>query len=448
MAKQRPLYRCSSCGHEEPKWLGRCPECGEWNTLEAAQPAASAAAARGHASIPLSRIEAVREARFDSGVEEINRVLGGGIMRGSSVLVGGEPGIGKSTLMLQVAAGARVSGSVLYVSGEESPGQLKLRAERLGLSSTQLEILADSDLASVMTVLEKVKPVLVVVDSVQTLTSPEIGAVPGTVNQLKYCCAELVDWGREHSSAVFLVAHVTKEGTIAGPKILEHMVDTVLYFDQTSSELRVLRGTKNRFGSIDEIGLFTMEERGLVQISDPSSLFMVRRSGELPPGIAVAPIYEGSRVLLVEIQSLVVPAKGAISRVFSDRVDSGRVSRVAAVLEKHVNLRFSDQDIYVNVAGGIRLAEVGVEAPLAVALYSARTGRPVPPHTAIAGELSLAGEIRPVAHLRRRIKAATDMGFTRFVGPAGTRFGEEPAEGLIKAASIREGIAAVFEPPV
>lgn len=449
MAKQKPLYRCGSCGHEEPRWLGRCPECGEWNTLAQVSAVETRdSRVKGspeRASLPLDRIEPAAESRFDSGIDEMNRVLGGGIMRGSSVLVGGEPGIGKSTLMLEVAAKLKVAGAVLYVSGEESAGQLKLRAERLGLSSSRLEVLAASDLQTVTDVLDRVKPVVFVIDSIQTLLSHELGAVPGTVNQLKYCCAELVDWARNHSSAVFLIAHVTKEGVIAGPKVLEHMVDTVLYFDQSESELRVLRATKNRFGSIDEIGIFAMEERGLTQISDPSSLFLVRRAGALPAGIAVAPIYEGSRVLLVEIQSLVVPAKGAISRVFSDRIDSGRVSRVAAVLEKHIGLRFSDQDIYVNVAGGIRLGEVGVEAPLAVALYSARSGRPVPNGTTIAGELSLAGEIRPVPYLRRRVRAAADMGFARFVGPAGTRFGEDAVEGLVKVHSVRDGIAAVFD---
>lgn len=447
MAKQKTVYRCEACGHEEPKWLGRCPECGAWNSLEQSVLASTSSgrSKRNLQSVPLERIEVSEAGRFDSGLEEINRVLGGGVMKGSSILLGGEPGIGKSTVMLQIAAGVKTKGRVLYISGEESPGQIKLRANRLRLASQSMEVLSETNLDTVMTVLDSVKPVLVIIDSVQTLVSAEVGGVPGTVNQLKYCCTELIAWARQHSSAVFLVAHVTKEGTIAGPKILEHMVDTVLYFDQTGSDLRILRGTKNRFGSVDEIGLFTMHERGLVQVSDPSSIFMVRRSGELPAGITVAPVYEGSRVLMVEIQALVVPAKGAISRVFSDRVDASRVSRVAAVLEKHLDLRFTDHDIYVNVAGGIRLGEVGIELPLALALYSARTGRPLPPLVALAGELSLAGEIRPIAHLRRRIRAATDMGFTRFIGPQHSRSGEDAVEEITKVASIRDGVAAAFD---
>ncbi len=449
MAKQKTVYRCTECAHEEPKWLGRCPECGAWNSLEQLAQAggkSTGEAKRNLKSIPLEKIEASQSGRFDSGMEEINRILGGGIMKGSSTLIGGEPGIGKSTVMLQIAAQVKTAGRVLYISGEESPGQIKLRADRLQLPHQQMEVLSETNLETVMTVLETVSPVIVVVDSVQTLVSDEIGSVPGTVNQLKYCCAEIISWARDHSSAVFLVAHVTKEGTIAGPKILEHMVDTVLYFDQTDSDLRILRGTKNRFGSVDEIGLFTMQERGLVQVTDPSSIFMVRRTGELPAGIAVAPVYEGSRVLLVEIQALVVPAKGAISRVFSERVEASRVSRIAAVLEKHLDLRFTDHDIYVNVAGGIRLAEVGIELPLALALYSARTGRPLPRSVALAGELSLAGEIRPIPHLRRRSRAASDMGFARFIGPQSTRMGEEPVEGIMKVATIGESIRAVFPP--
>lgn len=446
MAKQKTVYRCDSCGHEEPKWLGRCPECGAWNSFEQSTtlPAGSGRPKRNLKSLPLETIETPQAGRLDSGIEEMNRILGGGIMKGSSILVGGEPGIGKSTLMLQMAAAVKGSSRVLYITGEESPGQIKLRAERLGVAGASMEVLAETNLETVMTALDSVKPVLAVVDSVQTLVSGELGGVPGTVNQLKYCTAEVISWAREHSASVFLVAHVTKEGTIAGPKILEHMVDTVLYFDQTGSDLRILRGTKNRFGSVDEIGLFTMQERGLVQVSDPSSIFMVRRSGELPAGIAVAPVYEGSRVLLVEIQALVVPAKGAISRVFADRVDSSRVSRVAAVMEKHLGLRFVDHDIYVNVAGGIRLGEVGIELPLALAIYSARTGRALPPSVALAGELSLAGEIRPIPHLRRRMRAADEMGFSRFIGPQATRSGEEPIEGITKVSTIAESIRAVF----
>jgi DNA repair protein RadA/Sms len=297
-----------------------------------------------------------------------------------------------------------------------------------------------------MSVLREVKPQVVVVDSIQTLLSVDAGSVPGTVNQLKYGCHELIDWARETDAALFLVAHVTKEGAIAGPKVIEHMVDTVLYFEQAGSGLRIVRGVKNRHGSVDEIGLFTMEAEGLVQVPDAASFFLEQREAELPPGITAAPVYEGTRVLMVEIQALVVPAKSGFSRIYSDKIDNNRVSRIAAVLEKLLSVRFSDQDIYINVAGGIRLGEVGIELPLAMALYSARTGIPVPKQAALAGEISLAGEIRPTAHMQRRVRTAAEMGFTRFIGPrdvrakeaagqAGTKIGGEAAGADAAAAA-------------
>ncbi len=450
-AKERTIFTCRSCGNEEPKWLGRCPACGEWNTFSEGSAskgkAPAAAGTGGKAPKKAQQLKAVPASdgvRIASGNDELDRVLGGGIMKGSTVLVGGEPGIGKSTLLLQVACGLAAGHRALYVSGEESPGQIKQRADRLGLGSSALRIFAETELAALDRCLRELDPEFLVVDSVQTLRSPDLGSVPGTVNQIKYCCHEIAEWARERNASVFFIAHVTKEGAIAGPKVIEHMVDTVLYFDQSGSDVRFLRAAKNRFGSVDEIGLFTMQDRGLVQIQDPSSLFLVERDGELPPGVVPAPVYEGSRVLLVEIQALTVPAKGGLSRVYSDRIDPGRVARVAAVLEKHAGLRFSDQDIYVNVAGGIRLSEVGIELPLAMALYSARTGIPFPGGTTVAGEVSLAGEIRPVPHLKRRLRAAADMGFTTCIGPAKVRDDEESSETWVRVASIPEGVKAVF----
>jgi DNA repair protein RadA/Sms len=386
----------------------------------------------------------VKGTRIDSGTDELNRVLGGGIVSGGSILVGGEPGIGKSTLMLQVAASVKTSGTVLYVSGEESAEQLRMRADRLSVSRAGLHVLCETQLEAIEQVVDSVQPSVIVMDSIQTLHSPDAGAVPGTVNQITYCCHELISWAKEHSAGLFLVAHVTKEGVIAGPKAIEHMVDTVLYFDRSESEIRVLRASKNRFGSVDEIGLFTMEDKGLRQVADPSSLFVVQRKGELPAGVVVAPVYEGSRVLMVELQALTVPAKGGVSRVFSDRIDTGRVSRVAAVLEKHADLRFSDQDVYVNVAGGMRIGEVAVELPLAMALYSARIGVAAPVATGMCGELSLAGELRPVSHLRRRLRAAVEMGFSAVVGPSAVQDDMTDAEGYVQVASIRDAVATVF----
>ncbi len=484
MAKRRSTFECSECGHEEPKWLGRCPSCGRWNTfIEIALPegAAGAGSSSGRRAgggagrgaggkarssggtgadggsgrqavnpTPLSRIDASEGGRISAGIGEMDRVLGGGMTIGSSVLIGGEPGIGKSTLMLQLASSVRGDGPVAYVSGEESASQIKMRAERLGLvsgagggqtpsrggQSAEPHLICETDLERIIGLLRKMKAKVAVVDSIQTLLSVEAGNVPGTVNQLKYGCYELIDWAREENAALFLVAHVTKEGSIAGPKVIEHMVDTVLYFDQASSGLRILRAVKNRFGSVDEIGIFTMEPEGLIQVADPASYFLEQRV-EVPPGIAAAPVYEGSRVLMVEIQALVIPAKSGYTRIYSDKIDTNRVSRVAAVLEKHLSLRFSDRDIYINVAGGMKLDEVGIELPLAVALYSARIELAVPKNTAVAGEISLAGEIRPTAHMQRRARTAAEMGFTRFLGaaPAGSSSAASSSVSSVKSSS-------------
>ena len=457
MGKVRTLFECGGCGHQEPKWLGRCPECGKWNSFAAVSaddlPARGAPAdAKGNGRqtahpIPLSSIETRDGMRVDTGIAEMNRVLGGGLMRGSSVLVGGEPGIGKSTLMLQVASRLPPPGRSLYVSGEESPGQLKMRADRLGVSSERIEVLAETELTSVMQVLSRVKPMLVIVDSLQTLYSREIATLPGTVNQIKACTQELVEWARSRGSGLFLVAHVTKEGTIAGPKLVEHLVDTVLSFEQASAEVRTLQAMKNRFGSVDEIGFFRMTENGLAEVDDASSLFLTRRDGEIPAGVAVAPVFEGSRAFLVEIQSLTVPAKSGISRIYSDRIDAGRVARMGAVLEKHLGLQLSEHDLYVNVAGGIRIAEVGVELPLALALYSARTNVPLPARMAVTGEVGLTGEIRSVPGLEKRFRACREMGFETLVGPAGAGAPAGEGASYVESALVKDAVRAVFGGP-
>lgn len=451
--KAKTQFQCSGCGHQEPKWLGRCPECGLWNSFgevasaEAAPRAGGRARAGAGASVPLSSIENTGGMRLDTGIAEMNRVLGGGLMRGSSVLIGGEPGIGKSTLMLQAAARLVSKGRVLYVSGEESPGQLRMRADRLGVSSERIEVLSETELTAVMQVLETVKPVMVIVDSIQTLYSREVNALPGTVSQIRACTQELVERARSRGPALLMVAHVTKEGAIAGPKLVEHLVDTVVSFEQASAEVRTLQAVKNRFGSVDEIGFFRMTEKGLAEVEDAASLFLTRRDGGNPPGVSVAPVFEGTRALLVEIQSLTVPAKSGISRIYSDRIDAGRVARVAAVLEKHMGLHLSEHDVYVNVAGGIRIAEVGVELPLALALYSARVGNPLPGRLAVVGEVSLTGEVRPVPGLAKRVRAARELGFEKVIGPA-ARVAEDsespPADGVVPVALIQEAVKLAF----
>jgi len=450
MPKPRSMFECSGCAHQESKWLGRCPECGKWNSFrevpveETAARSASSREKKAAVPVPLSSITTRAGMRTDTGIAEMNRVLGGGLMRGSSVLVGGEPGIGKSTLMLQLASRVASPGRSLYVSGEESPGQLRMRADRLGVSSERIEVLAETELTSVMQVLEQVKPVLAIVDSIQTLYTREVNALPGSVSQIKVCTQELVEWARSRGTGLLLVAHVTKEGAIAGPKLIEHLVDTVLSFEQASAEVRTLQAVKNRFGSVDEIGFFRMTENGLEEVEDASSLFLTRREGEVPAGVAVAPVFEGSRALLVEIQALTVPAKSGISRIYSDRIDSGRVARTAAVLEKHLGLHLAEHDLYVNVAGGIRIAEVGVELPVALALYSARTGMPIPAGTAVIGEVSLTGEIRPVPGLEKRSRACREMGFGRLIGPAAGDAGTPDATSYLGVELVREAVVAVF----
>jgi DNA repair protein RadA/Sms len=292
-------------------------------------------------------------------------------------------------------------------------------------------------LSDITFALDAVKPVFAVIDSIQTVYSEEAGLVPGTINQLKYCAYELVAWVKERDAVLCMAAHVTKDGLIAGPKSVEHMVDTVITFDRNDDEVRFLRAQKNRFGSVDELGIFAMGERGLTQVEDPSALFITRRNGKLPAGIASAPVFEGSRVFLVEIQALTVPAKATITRVYSDKIDSARVSRVAAVLEKRTGLRFSDQDLYVNVAGGIRLTESAIDMALACALYSARTDIPLPDETAMVGELSLAGEIRPVTRVKQRVKTANTLGFARVFAP-------ENEEGVTVVRDVKELVKAVF----
>lgn len=421
------IYKCSNCGYTQPRWLGRCPECGEWNSLEEIiidrnniTPAGRGKeAVEKQKPVVLSTIEAQKNTRLSTGIDEFDRVLGGGATKRSAILLGGEPGIGKSTLLLQTAASIAIKDAkVLYISGEESAAQIKERADRLGLICNGINILCTSRLEDSLDALDSLNPAFVIIDSIQTIYSAEAGIIPGTVNQLKYCANEFISWVKERESVLIMTAHVTKEGTIAGPKSLEHMVDTVISFERNADDIRFLHAQKNRFGSVDEIGIFSMTEKGLEPVINPTSLFLTKRKENQPAGVACTPVFEGSRVFLVEIQALTVPAKASISRIYSEKIDSGRVARVAAVIEKRCGLCFSDQDIYVNVAGGIKLSESSIDAALAAALYSARTDIAVKNGTAVFGELSLAGEIRPVTRTKQRIKAAEGLGFTSILSPA------------------------------
>ena len=438
-------YVCSECGHIEAKWTGRCPECGSWNTFseEKVVPKqkgkAEPAPVIDESVRKLSEIPYEKAMRVSSGIDELDRVLGGGVMRPSSVLVGGEPGIGKSTIMEQMLSNLADAAEVLYVSGEESPSQVRLRADRLGLRSDRISVFCDTRLEALLDIIERIRPGYIVIDSLQTLYSASVASLAGSPNQVRACCMELSLLAKRIGSAIFFIGHVTKDGNIAGPKIVEHMVDTVLYFEGAESGMRLLRASKNRFGSVDEIGLFLMDEKGLRGVNDPTGAFLSSRTGdELPSGIAFTPVVEGSRIFVVEIQALVVPAKSSLQRIYSERIDSARVSRVAAILQRHAGLQLADQDIYVNVAGGMRLSEVSIELALALALYSSRQDIPIPRGVASFGELSLAGEVRPVAFHERRVKSLASMGYKRVIvadGRGETKLKEISAQN-IKAALI------------
>ena len=441
-------YVCSECGHVEAKWTGRCPECGSWNTfseekvIPKQRGKADPSPVIDESVRKLSEIPDEKAMRGSSGIDELDRVLGGGVMRPSSVLVGGEPGIGKSTIMEQMLSNLSDAADVLYVSGEESPSQVRLRAERLGLRSDRISVFCDTRLEALLDIIERIRPGYIVIDSLQTLYSASVASLAGSPNQVRACCMELSLLAKRIGAAIFFIGHVTKDGNIAGPKIVEHMVDTVLYFESAESGMRLLRASKNRFGSVDEIGLFIMDEKGLRGVKDPTGAFLSSRHGdELPSGIAFTPVVEGSRIFVVEIQALVVPAKSSLQRIYSERIDSARVSRVAAILQRHAGLQLADQDIYVNVAGGMRLSEVSIELALALALYSSRQDIPIPRGVASFGELSLAGEVRPVTFHERRVKSLVSMGYKRVIvadGQSETRLQE------VSAQNIKTALIAAF----
>jgi DNA repair protein RadA/Sms len=445
--REQHLFVCSKCERREPKWLGRCPNCGEWNSFREVAAGAATASASGEAplAVPLAAIEADPGLRVPSGNGELDRVLGGGFMRGSTTLIGGEPGVGKSTLLLQIGAKLQTAGRVLYVSAEESAEHLRLRADRLRLQAPRLEVWAGAELGELLRLLDSVRPAAVIVDSLQALTAAGSSAQPGAVNQIKEICDALTGWTHARNAITVLVAHVTKEGGIAGPKAIEHMVDVVLSFETGNAELRFLRASKNRFGPVEEVALFEMTGRGLRQLADPSSRFVEHADASRPPpGVAVAAIYEGSRVLCVEVQALVVPAQRTSPRIVSDRIDVGRVARIAAVLQRSVQLPFLDRDIYMNVAGGLRLRDVAADLPIALALYGARTE--LTPATTLAafGEITLAGQMRRAAGTERRLRAAAGLGIHTVLAP-----GPLPADGAAgwqAVTDVRQAVRAAMVP--
>ncbi|MCD6353748.1 MAG: DNA repair protein RadA [Proteobacteria bacterium] len=425
MPKARTIYSCQSCGYQSPKWLGRCPECGGWNTLveEVISPfkdSSSSLDIQVGQSSPqaINQIKLGKEDRFLTSIAEFDRVLGGGIVVGSVVLIGGDPGIGKSTLLLQAFEKLAVSGKkVLYVSGEESGRQTKMRAERLGISSANLFIQAETSLEIIIKSIISLKPCAVVIDSIQTIFTPDLQSAPGTISQVRESSGKLMLLAKKTGIPVFLIGHVTKEGAIAGPRVLEHMVDTVLYFEgDRGHPYRVLRSVKNRFGASNEIGVFEMKDSGLAEILSPSELFLAERPLNAS-GSVVAACIEGSRPLLVELQVLVSHTTFGIPRRTSLGVDYNRVSLLIAVLEKKADLSFINQDIFVNVAGGIKIEEPAVDLALIMASASSFRNRSIDSGMVMFGEVGLAGEVRAISQAEMRIKEASKMGFSRCLMP-------------------------------
>ena len=434
MAKLKTRYICQACGSEQHRWQGQCPDCAEWNTLvqEASGPTVFSAKhdlSSGGRAVELVGLNAVVALpdRMRTGIEEFDRAIGGGIVSGSAMLLGGDPGIGKSTLLLQVAARLAGNGNkVVYVSGEESAEQVRLRAVRLGLGRAPVRLAAATSVRDILTtVSEGEPPALLIVDSIQTMHSDLIEGAPGTVSQVRASAQELVRFAKERGSALVLVGHVTKDGTIAGPRVLEHMVDTVLSFEgERSHQYRILRAMKNRFGGTDEIGVFAMETEGLTEVPNPSALFLTHR-GEPVSGTGVFPAIEGSRPVLVEIQALVVRlATGATPRRAAVGWDSGRLAMILAVLEARCGLSFATAEVYLNVAGGYRLSDPAADLAVAAALVSALSERPVPSEAVVLGEIALSGEIRPVAHAGLRLKESAKLGFETAWTPKGVKGGE------------------------
>jgi DNA repair protein RadA/Sms len=460
MARPRTVFFCTDCGNEAPRWLGQCPGCSAWNTLveepqgkrprgRAGAPRSAAAAAPA-APVRLGDVTGSETTRWSTGLHELDFVLGGGIVPGSIVLVGGEPGIGKSTLLLQCAARLTESGrGTLYVSGEESAAQVRLRADRLTESAGSVTFLGETRLDAILAAVENVSPDVLIVDSIQTVYSDDLEGAAGNVTQVRECAARLQRLAKESGAAVFLVGHVTKGGTVAGPKTLEHIVDTVLYFEETGTlDHRVLRSTKNRFGAAEEIGVFRMTAAGLEPVLNPSEIFLQERDGGVS-GNAVAAVIEGTRPLLVEVQALCSRASyGAPQRVATG-FDRQRLALLLAVMEKRAGLDFSALDVFINVVGGVRISETASDAALLAALASSALDREVDPRAVFLGEVGLGGELRTIGQLERRLAEAARMGFRTAYLPVRGRAPAVPGAAgleLVPVASIGELVARLFGP--
>lgn len=441
MAKAKgSVFFCGECGYESTKWLGKCPACGSWNTMLEQKKISSVPSINSltyaHA-IPLADVTTTASGRVSSGIGELDRVLGGGIVPGSVTLLGGDPGIGKSTLLMQTAAELTKQGTVLYVTGEESASQLKLRAERLGVGGDML-ILAENDLSAIESEVDRVKPAYVMIDSIQTMYSADCSGSNGSISQIREATSLITRMAKRTGAATFIVGHVTKDGAIAGPRILEHMVDTVLYFEgDRQDSFRLLRSVKNRFGSTDEIGVFEMRSTGMAEISDPSTLFI---TGTDLPGCAVTCAMEGTRPMMVEVQALLSTSPFSNPRRMAAGLDNNRLVLLLAVLEKKAGLRFYDKDVYTNVVGGIRLDERACDLAVAMCIAGAGADIALPPRTAILGELSLTGEVRPVNRLDKRIQECARLGFSHIVVPNSDTLPKVEGLNYTRVKNIREAL--------
>ena len=456
MAKKKSKFICQSCGYESAKWMGKCPGCGEWNQMveevEMAVPKGTRGAFQHSASVPqkatpINSIETQDEPRVDTKMGEMNRVLGGGIVPGSLVLIGGDPGIGKSTLLLQVSAMLANNGNrVLYISGEESIRQTKLRAERLDAASPELFIYAETNLELIHHTIEDVAPDFVIIDSIQTVYHPEVTSAPGSVTQVRESTAELMRIAKTKNIAIFLVGHVTKEGQIAGPRILEHMVDTVLYFEgERHHTYRILRSVKNRFGSTNEIAIFEMLQSGLVEVLNPSELFLQERSSGAAGSTVVASM-EGTRPILVEIQALVTQSSFNYPKRMATGIDQNRISLLMAVLEKRVGMLLQSQDAYIKVAGGVKLDEPAIDLAVLASIVSSYRDIAPNVYDCIIGEVGLTGEVRRVSRIEQRVQEAAKLGFKRAIIPASNLGGWDYPEGIrvVGVESVNDALKEIF----
>lgn len=436
--KAKTVYVCQQCGYQAPRWVGQCPDCNEWNTLvEQVQETRRASSALDHGGLARTKPQPLREVNVDAykrwrvPMEEFNRVVGGGIVPGSLALIGGDPGIGKSTLLLQVAAlMADNIGTVLYVSGEESPQQIKLRADRLGINSAKLYLLSETNLDVIVQELSDLKPKAAIIDSIQTVFLEELVSSAGSVSQVRECASRLQHLAKASGMAIFIVGHVTKAGAIAGPRVLEHIVDVVLYLEgDRFHTFRLLRSTKNRFGATNEVGVFAMEQGGMVEVLNPSEAFLADRAQTFA-GSAIAVTMEGSRPLLVEIQALTSTTSFALPRRTGNGVDMNRLLLMTAVLSKRLGMNLSNQDVFVNVVGGLKVSEPAADLSLAVAIASSYRDVPVPIDMTIMGEVGLSGELRSVSHAERRLSEAAKLGYRRCVVP----------HSLLKRVDVPDGL--------